>query len=707
MIDLENLDDKSSLEIFNEFKQKIKYLNSEWSYVENSDPGITLLELFSWLKKEQHAYLNKISTVSKIKLLKLLGVAPKKRKGSNTLLQVSNAKIDLNIPKGTKWTSINSMIFENDSELFATRADILNVEIKNPEMNTVKQYFEFSDNSQFFYLFGKNNIKKNETREFIINLLDDIPFKKKLNIYFDIFSKYKRNEIIDDTFIQMGEIKWEYWGISNNDSNPHWEELNFTDNTNQFLFSGIVTVFHKGKMKKRDNGFYSIKISLISSNYDFMPQIRNIKLNVFEVSQKDTQCESNFIKKSKVYIKDNNIFFKSKTHLSIYGDHLLYFKEDNSWKQLNDFNSKIDLENGICEISVPKFDISNFRSSDDIFLLVSYSDDIKDKIIIGNSNKFSNLSFETNFRKMSVYDDFKIMVGRQVDNDYLFDIWERKDDFFGSSKFDNHFVYEEHVKLIAFGNNYHGAIPPYGKNNIRFCSLSFTNCEESNIKKGTIKDVQSENSYLKCASITQITSATGGQNDEPLEETYARLSQSFNSSLCAVTEDDYISIIKRAPGLIIKDVSVFFENNKLQIAVQIPETYLLPKSCKKNLILWIEKFRLLNTDIQITGLNIISLNIEVIASINAEGNNPEKKIKSKINLFFDKLNQKMGQNLIYTKLLKEIESLKYVKRVSKLELKSTNSSIVTSINNDIIVPPNGIYDIKNLEISCIISIEDI
>ena len=706
MIDLENLDEKSSLEIFNEFKQKIRYLNPDWNYLEESDPGITLLELFSWLKKQQHSYLNKISTVSKIKLLKLLGISPKRRQGSKTLLQVSNAKIDLNIPKGTKWMSFNSMIFENDSEVFATRSDIMNIEFNNPDMNKVKQYFTFSD-SQFFPLFGKNNIKQNETREFIINLLDDIPFKKKLNIYFDIFSKYERNKIIDDTFVPMGEIKWEYWGVSSNKSNPHWEELHFTDNTNQFLFSGIVTIFHKGKMKKRDNGFYSIKVSLVSSNYDFMPQIRNIKLNVFEVSQKDTKCESNFIKKSKIYIKDNKILFKSRTHLSIYGDTLLYIKEKNSWKQLNEFYSKIDIESGICEVSVPKFDISNFENSDDVFLLVSYSNDIKDKVIIGNSNGFSNLSFETNFKKMSVYDDCKIMVGRCVYNEYLFDIWERKDDFFGSSKFDNHFVYEEHVKLIAFGNNYHASIPPYGKNNIRFCSLSFTDCEESNIKKGTICDVQSENNYLKNANIMQIIHATGGQNDEPIEETYARLSKSFNESLCAVTEDDYISIIKKTPGLIIKDVSIFFENNKLKIAVQIPETYLLPRSCKENLVLWIEKFRLLNTDIQITGLNIISLNIEIIATVKSEESKSEKNIKNTVNSFINRLNKKMGQNLIYIHLLKEIERLKCITKINKLELKPINSNTKNSINNNIIVPPNGIYHIKNLEISCIIGLEDI
>ena len=65
------------------------------------------------------------------------------------------------------------------------------------------------------------------------------------------------------------------------------------------------------------------------------------------------------------------------------------------------------------------------------------------------------------------------------------------------------------------------------------------------------------------------------------------------------------------------------------------------------------------------------------------------------------------QNLIHIHLLKEIERLKCITKINKLELKPINSNTKNSINNNIIVPPNGIYHIKNLEISCIIGLEDI
>ena len=95
MIDLENLDDKTPLEIFNESVQKIKHINPKWTYKELSDPGITLIELFSWLKADQHKYLNRVSNVLKVKILKLLGLSLDKRRGSKTLLHISNLKKSL------------------------------------------------------------------------------------------------------------------------------------------------------------------------------------------------------------------------------------------------------------------------------------------------------------------------------------------------------------------------------------------------------------------------------------------------------------------------------------------------------------------------------------------------------------------------------------------------------------------------------------
>ena len=701
MINLENLNDKTPLEIFDYYKQKIKHLNPNWTYTELSDPGITLLELFSWLKADQHKRLNRISNALKIKILNLLGVVPFKRCGSKTILFVSNLKRDVLVPKGTKWNS-ESMIFENDYSVFLTSADIIGLKFNNPEFQTYEDYYSI-DGIKTFLLFGRKNKKKNETREFIIDLSSEVYSNSELNIYFEIFSSYSRNKILNNiNFFPMGKIRWEYLGKSNDSEEIKWNLFDFVgDNTNSFLFSGIVKLLHKGKMCEQD-GFYKIKASLDYSDYDFMPQIRGLKINVFEVVQKDTKCESIFVKKSDLTISYNSFSFEVKTHLSIYGDHLLYLSYKGSWKIIENFDVKSDFNLGICKVSCDSFSIDDFGNNDYVFLLVSYSKDIKNNMIIGSSKGFANLFFEMGFKKLSVYDQFKIMIGRNTKEGMLFDIWDRKDDLFGSSKFDNHFVYEENLKIIAFGNNHHGAVPPFGESNIRFSEISFTDAEDSNIKENMINDVKTQNLYLKNSNIEQIVRASGGRNDEPLEETSVRVSNIFNNSNRAVTMKDYVSIVKRTPGLIIDEVAVFVINNKINIAVRMPENLKLSSSYKKNIVRWIENFRLINSEIKIIGVKNVDLDIKTTLVIKPNYSGCEDIVREKIIDFIEKVNTRMGNFISYIDLVQMIEKLKFVEKVESFEI---GSELGNKIGSD--VPLNAIYNLKCLETSCIVNVEGV
>ena len=111
MIELENLDNRSLDDILDEAKTQIGYLSTEWTNFQEADPGITLIELFSWLKSVQHEYLNREMPAVSLKLLKLLDVERRKNKGSTTLLEMLNIKEDTFVPKRTQWKS-GKMVFE-------------------------------------------------------------------------------------------------------------------------------------------------------------------------------------------------------------------------------------------------------------------------------------------------------------------------------------------------------------------------------------------------------------------------------------------------------------------------------------------------------------------------------------------------------------------------------------------------------------------
>lgn len=74
MIKLPNLDDQRYAEIVEAAKRRIPVIFPEWTNFNEHDPGITILEMFAWLKEMQQYYLNRISERTRESMLLLLGI---------------------------------------------------------------------------------------------------------------------------------------------------------------------------------------------------------------------------------------------------------------------------------------------------------------------------------------------------------------------------------------------------------------------------------------------------------------------------------------------------------------------------------------------------------------------------------------------------------------------------------------------------------
>ena len=68
------LDDRTMEDIFRDLRLRIPRYNKQWTNFNDSDPGITLLQLFSWLSEMMLARMNRIPFKNYIKFLQLLGM---------------------------------------------------------------------------------------------------------------------------------------------------------------------------------------------------------------------------------------------------------------------------------------------------------------------------------------------------------------------------------------------------------------------------------------------------------------------------------------------------------------------------------------------------------------------------------------------------------------------------------------------------------
>ena len=112
MLPIYNLDDEMFEDIVENAKKMIGNMSDKWTDLSPSDPGITFVELFAWLKEMQQYYLNQISVKNKYKYLKLLGEKIVYDKPSSAVVTINNVTEERILPDRCKF-SADGIIFES------------------------------------------------------------------------------------------------------------------------------------------------------------------------------------------------------------------------------------------------------------------------------------------------------------------------------------------------------------------------------------------------------------------------------------------------------------------------------------------------------------------------------------------------------------------------------------------------------------------
>ena len=712
MLDFENLNVQNFDTLVKDAKRQISHFTDEWTNTQESDPGISLIEMFSWLKLLQNRKMNQVSDDSQYKFLELIGIRKIRNKGAKTLIEVKNVPRDISIPSGTKWCA-GDIIFENDRPQVLLDCNIDKIEFVNPE-SSLKIDYDFLDGKRTFNLFGDfSTTKKSDLqREFKIYLSKPIQPNMDLNLYFDIYQPngQKRNPVTHaDDFIEMAKIVWELYGYK--DGKKGWHKLDvILDDTHRFLFSGIVKLRIRGKMEQLGD-CYQIRARFESEKYDLPPMITQVKTNVFSVTQKSTICENIVVKKREMCGTNR---FALNTNLALYGENQIYINKDSRWMQINDFKVEKNIKTGRTSFNVAGIsqDISKLENDDDAFMVVSYDKDIEDRIILGQGTGISDQQIDINFKDI-LYDDFKIMVGDNIYGEPLFDEWNKVDNFFSSGKYSKNYVLDCDKGLIKFGDNEKAIAPQRCENNIRLIGMAHTYGKGSNIKKGMINSIISQNPDINDLQIEQICDATGGIDTETFDDIRSRALDFLNETKKAVTIKDYENIVKSTPGLIVNNIKILpaylpnkNHNAKNAVTIVVQDSTrrkddALLESYQENIKRHIDKYRLINSRIVVTGPTYTGLKIAGNIVVNSYYQNYKDIVTEKIQKFVSDLNKNLGQTLYYGDLFGMVDRLECVSYVENIDILPIGNYKEKTLTDDIIVPPNGAYYIDKLDLNYI------
>ena len=131
------LDDRSYDQIKEQILARIPRYTPEWRDFNESDPGIVLIELFSWLTESILYQLNRLPELNYIKFLQLLGIELKPAQPAKAELTFTLARDDVEtvtVPKGTQVAVSDSgedelLIFETEESLIALGATLEAIQV--------------------------------------------------------------------------------------------------------------------------------------------------------------------------------------------------------------------------------------------------------------------------------------------------------------------------------------------------------------------------------------------------------------------------------------------------------------------------------------------------------------------------------------------------------------------------------------------------
>jgi predicted phage baseplate assembly protein len=487
-----NLDDRTYSDILAEARALIPRYAPEWTNHNESDPGITMLQLFAWMTDITLYRLNRVPERNYIKFLQMLGIELEPGLAATTELTFTLARSSIDsviVPKGTLVASAqpdqdgNPIVFETDEALVALGAQLASVQVFDGIGYTLNSNANLALDQSFapFGVYGR------PTSALLLGF--DTPLAmtaEQINLAI-VLAELGDDEpvqcTVDATTLALpAELVWEYW------EGAQWERLSVDkDETNAFAQSGHVYLRGPGKQAikaiigQEPMAYYWLRCRLVQNFYERTPQIVRIQTNTIRATQAQTQRDEVLGGSNG---RPNQSFFVSRLPI-------------------------VPLDNPATLVSADK----------SLITLRHIQLDVSERPAIGSASTF--------------------------------EVWQEVDDFAASKSDNSHFTLNRATGEIRFGDGTRGRIPvanPDRPNSSVVARLYRSGGGSSgNVGADILTNIQSF--VPDVASVTNLFAASGGSEAETVDAAKLRAQALIKSRNRAVTQEDYEYFASSVPGV--------------------------------------------------------------------------------------------------------------------------------------------------------------
>ena len=287
-----NLDNRQFSDIVAEAKTLIPRYAPEWTNFNESDPGITLVELFAWMTEILVYRLNQVPDRNYIKFLQLIGIELEPARPARAELSFTLARPDIStaiVPLGTQVAAQGSagqpVVFETDQALVAIGAQLAAVQTYDG-FGYIPQTKKNAVPGQRFYPFGP---KPQSGNALLLGFSSPSSLPtEQINLAVSLFQDGLTPPVMKcgTAIPPPATLVWEYWGGS------QWQAINLdSDGTRAFsqaghvLFPGPGSAAVAAKVGNVADNLFWIRARVESATYEMPPQISAIRTNTVGATQ--------------------------------------------------------------------------------------------------------------------------------------------------------------------------------------------------------------------------------------------------------------------------------------------------------------------------------------------------------------------------------------------------------------------------------------
>lgn len=684
------LDNENFDEILAAARNKIISLYPEWTDFNYHDPGITLIEMFSWLKESQQFFMDQISDETREAYLKLLGMRRRTKIPAKTQVRVQ-AQEDVTVLPGTRlWAG--DICFETDRKKHLTGGDIALCLAAGEEL------FWQADRSRLALeqglrqpVFGKAPVKGNCL---CIGFERPLPQKEPLDLYLELFDGYpvKRNPVTGRMAQPVARLSLQYY------ADGIWQEsADLRDETLGAIRSGRICFQLPGCMEKTElfgQEAFFLRLRLESQSYEIPPMLEHISANSLAVTQRETVVGYTDAE----YLREDGASYvcRAETIGALNGRNELFFIEGEELRRIDTFQKIPDFENGITTF---RFELPGEDTKAGRLRIVSARPEEEGERTLGVGTGFPGQEYRTGDAQTE-YETFGLMVWEED----RYRIWEKVPDFSCSGPEDRHYMLDSDTGTVRFGDCIRGMAP---EAEIRVFSLSRTKGRKGNIKARAID--RFDGMEPQDVPVWNPAGCQGGRDEESLEEAFFRARRELKQPLTLVTRRDIEACVMETPGLMIENCRVIArekieqirrkaEDGKIYIVVNpfpAGEGTGLSECYRTNILAWLEPGRMAGRQFVLLPPQYIAFEVYVDVALVPYFGNAREQVRRTVQQYFEEIRGEFGAVAGYGELYGRLDMLPCVSRVNSLNIDAGGSDAVREKDGSLRLPPNALPVLKD------------